>query len=131
MRRASFRHSPAGSNGGCCGTRTGQEAGPAAVGRTTNHLDIESIDWLEQFLPRLRRALLFVTHDRTFCRSWLPVSSSWTAAVSVTGPAIMPIFYAAREEALNAEEKANERFDKRLAEEEVDSPGYKSKAHAK
>ncbi len=32
----------------------------------TNHLDIRSIEWLESFLVRDGRALLFVTHDRAF-----------------------------------------------------------------
>jgi ATP-binding cassette subfamily F protein uup len=34
----------------------------------TNHLDIASIEWLEGFLRRQVRTILFVTHDRTFLR---------------------------------------------------------------
>ncbi len=32
----------------------------------TNHIDNETIEWLEQFLSRYRGALLLVTHDRYF-----------------------------------------------------------------
>src|ERR1700722_6593239 len=33
-----------------------------------NHLDLESIQWLEDFLLREARGLIFVTHDRVFLR---------------------------------------------------------------
>ena len=32
----------------------------------TNHLDAESVDWLEQFLPRFPGTVVAVTHDRYF-----------------------------------------------------------------
>ena len=32
----------------------------------TNHLDAESVDWLEQFLPRYPGTVVAVTHDRYF-----------------------------------------------------------------
>ena len=32
----------------------------------TNHLDIESIRWLEQFLARSGAAVILVSHDRAF-----------------------------------------------------------------
>ena len=35
----------------------------------TNHLDIDSIRWLEEFLPRAVKSLLFVTHDRVFLQN--------------------------------------------------------------
>ena len=33
---------------------------------TKNHLDLEMIEWLEEFLARGRKTLLMVTHDRFF-----------------------------------------------------------------
>ena len=32
----------------------------------TNHIDNETVDWLEQFLNKRRGALLMITHDRYF-----------------------------------------------------------------
>ena len=32
----------------------------------TNHLDAESVDWLEQFLPRFSGTVVAITHDRYF-----------------------------------------------------------------
>lgn len=35
----------------------------------TNHLDLESIKWLEGLLKRLRKTILFTSHDRSFLQS--------------------------------------------------------------
>ncbi|MCK9906726.1 ATP-binding cassette domain-containing protein, partial [Frankia sp. Cpl3] len=32
----------------------------------TNHIDNETVEWLEEFLSRYRGAMLLVTHDRYF-----------------------------------------------------------------
>jgi ATP-binding cassette subfamily F protein uup len=85
----------------------------------TNHLDIPTIEWLENLLREFRGALLFVSHDRRFVdqvatrivdldRGRL---SSWPGNFSD---------YSARKSAQLADEaRANELFDKRLAQEEV------------
>jgi ATP-binding cassette subfamily F protein uup len=85
----------------------------------TNHLDIPTIEWLESLLREFRGALLFVSHDRRFVdrvatrivdldRGRL---SSWPGNYSD---------YAAKKAAQLADEaRANELFDKRLAQEEV------------
>ena len=85
----------------------------------TNHLDIESIDWLEQFLLGYDGALLFVTHDRTFLQKLATRIIELDRGSVSDWPGDYANFLRRKEEALNAEEKANERFDKRLAEEEV------------
>ena len=54
----------------------------------TNHLDIDGIAWLETFLLREARTLLFVTHDRMFLRKVATRIVSSTAGDSVTGRAI-------------------------------------------
>ena len=36
------------------------------LGEPTNHLDIESIQWLEQFLSQSAKAVVLVSHDRAF-----------------------------------------------------------------
>ena len=43
-----------------------EQTRPAAARRPTNHLDAESVLWLEQFLASYPGAVLAVTHDRYF-----------------------------------------------------------------
>jgi ATP-binding cassette subfamily F protein uup len=85
----------------------------------TNHLDIPAIEWLEELLRAFRGALLFVSHDRRFvdrvATRILDLDrgriSSWPGNFSE---------YVTRKSAQLADEaRANELFDKRLAQEEV------------
>jgi ATP-binding cassette subfamily F protein uup len=46
----------------------------------TNHTDIDSIKRLEEMLIKFTGALIFVTHDRMFCRESLPASWKLTGA---------------------------------------------------
>ncbi len=85
----------------------------------TNHLDIESIDWLEEFLLGFGGALLFVTHDRTFLQRLANRIIELDRGRLTDWPGDYANFLRRKEEMLNAEEKANARFDKRLAQEEV------------
>ena len=85
----------------------------------TNHLDIESIDWLEQFLLGYGGALLFVTHDRAFLQRLATRIIELDRGSASDWPGDYANFLRRKDEMLNAEEKANERFDKRLAEEET------------
>ena len=85
----------------------------------TNHLDIESITWLEGFLKNYDGALLFVTHDRSFLQTLagriLEIDRGklfdWTCDYDT--------FLVRKQQLLDAEEKQNALFDKKLAEEEV------------
>ncbi|MEM9588573.1 MAG: ATP-binding cassette domain-containing protein [Planctomycetota bacterium] len=85
----------------------------------TNHLDIESILWLESFLSRWKNTLIFVTHDRSFLQSlatriWEVDRGrlfDWTCDYQT--------FLKRKEAALQAQEKQDALFDKRLAEEEA------------
>lgn len=85
----------------------------------TNHLDIAAIQWLEDFLLRLRKTLLFISHDRAFVRKLA------TRVVEVDRGQLQDYrcsydqFLERREEVLNAENKEWARFDQKLAEEEV------------
>jgi ATP-binding cassette subfamily F protein uup len=85
----------------------------------TNHLDIEAIAWLETFLLREARTLLFVTHDRMFLRKLATRIveldrgrlRDWSCDYDT---------YLGRRDADRAAESAQQaRFDKRLAEEET------------
>ncbi|MCP3866645.1 MAG: ATP-binding cassette domain-containing protein [Gammaproteobacteria bacterium] len=85
----------------------------------TNHLDIESIDWLEEFLVRYSGALLFVTHDRVFLQRLATRIVELDRGKMTDWPGDYANFLRRKEELLNAQEKADERFDKKLAQEEV------------
>jgi ATP-binding cassette subfamily F protein uup len=85
----------------------------------TNHLDIESITWLEDFLPRYVKTLLFVSHDRVFT-SRLATRivevdrgklSSWECDYAT--------YLVRKSDAMAAEAKQSALFDKRLQEEEA------------
>jgi ATP-binding cassette subfamily F protein uup len=85
----------------------------------TNHLDIEAIDWLEQFLQGFPGAVLFVTHDRRFLKKLATRILELDRGGLTDWPGDYANYLRRREERLNAESKANDRFDKRLAQEEV------------
>lgn len=85
----------------------------------TNHLDFGAIQWLEQFLLRFSGAVIFVTHDRAFMQN--VATRIWELdrgrLLDVAGD--YRRFLKTREEIQHAEAEANQRFDKKLAEEEI------------
>lgn len=85
----------------------------------TNHLDIESIDWLEEFLLNYAGTLLFITHDRMFLRRLATRIIELDRGALTDWPGDYDNFLRRKAEMLNAEEKSNARFDKKLAQEEV------------
>lgn len=86
----------------------------------TNHLDVESIEWLEKFLlDQNNLTLLFISHDRSF------VDSIATRIVEL-GRGILrgyegnySRYLELKAQQMEAEEKQNALFDKKLAEEEA------------
>ncbi|MAT15779.1 MAG: ABC transporter ATP-binding protein [Planctomyces sp.] len=85
----------------------------------TNHLDIESITWLEQFLSNYAGTLIFVTHDRQFLQALATRIIELDRGRLFDWTCDYQTFLQRKEEALAVEEKQNELFDKKLAEEEV------------
>ena len=86
----------------------------------TNHLDVESIEWLEKFLlDQNNLTLLFISHDRSF------VESIATRIVELDRGTLRSYegnytrYLDLKAQQMEAEEKQNALFDKRLAEEEV------------
>ena len=86
----------------------------------TNHLDVESIEWLEKFLlDQNNLTLLFISHDRSF------VDSIATRIVELDRGTLRSFegnysrYLELKAQQMEAEEKQNALFDKRLAEEEV------------
>jgi len=85
----------------------------------TNHLDILAIEWLEEQLRSFKGALILITHDRRFLQN----VANWMAELDRGRLTLWQGDYQGflrhREQQLLAEERANELFDKRLAQEEV------------
>ena len=85
----------------------------------TNHLDIEAILWLETFLSEYPGAVLFVTHDRTFLRRVATRIVEIDRGYLTSWPGDYDAFIRHRDESLANEAVAQDKFDKRLANEEV------------
>src|SRR5690606_32227846 len=85
----------------------------------TNHLDVESIIWLEGFLSRFAGALVFVTHDRAFMQRLATRIIELERGRLFDWECDYATFLARKEEALNAEAKQQALFDKKLAQEEA------------
>jgi ATP-binding cassette subfamily F protein uup len=85
----------------------------------TNHLDIESMTWLETFLTDYRGAVLFVTHDRVFLQRVATRIVELDRGQLSSWPGDYATYLRRKEEWLEAEATRHQKFDKKLAEEEV------------
>ncbi len=85
----------------------------------TNHLDIAAIEWLEQFLLGFRGAVMFVTHDRAFLRRLATRILDLDRGRVSDFPGDWDTYLARKQALLDAEERADALFDKRLGEEEA------------
>jgi ABC transport system ATP-binding/permease protein len=85
----------------------------------TNHLDIPAINWLEEQLRNFRGCLILITHDRTFLQNVVNSIAELDRGHLSFWRGDYQGFLRHRAQELEAEERANELFDKRLAEEEV------------
>ncbi len=84
----------------------------------TNHLDLESILWLENFLLQEKVALFFVTHDRAFLKKLATRIVELDRAVITNWACDYDTFLVRRQERLEAEERQQAAFDKKLEQEE-------------
>src|SRR5215813_10913565 len=85
----------------------------------TNHLDIEAIIWLEDFLAGYQGAVAFVTHDRAFLQRLATRIVEIDRGQLTSWPGDYATFVRKKEEWLANEATAQEKFDKRLAQEEA------------
>lgn len=85
----------------------------------TNHLDLEAIAWLEDFLQSWEGALVFITHDRAFLRKLANTVGELDRGKLTLWDGNYDDFVAFREHQLATEEREQNLFDKRLAEEEA------------
>jgi ABC transport system ATP-binding/permease protein len=85
----------------------------------TNHLDINAINWLENFLAEYAGTVIFVTHDRAFLQRLATRIVELDRGQLTSWPGDYATFLRKKEEWLANEALRNEKFDKRLAEEEA------------
>jgi ABC transport system ATP-binding/permease protein len=85
----------------------------------TNHLDIDTIAWLEEFLLNLNTTILFVTHDRMLLRKLATRIIELDRGELVDWACDYDTFLERKQAVLDIQEKEWEKFDKKLAEEEV------------
>jgi ATP-binding cassette subfamily F protein uup len=85
----------------------------------TNHLDMESIQWLEEFLRGSNLTLLFITHDRAFLRTLATRIIELDRGQLTSWPGSYDKYLSGKQAQLEAEEKANAEFDRKLSREEA------------
>ncbi len=85
----------------------------------TNHLDIESIAWLENFLLNYKKTLFFVSHDRAFMQQLATRILEIDNGKLTSWPGNYELYIKRKTAALEAEERQDALFDKRLAQEEI------------
>lgn len=85
----------------------------------TNHLDIEAIEWLENFVQQYPGTIVLISHDRRF------VEKTATRIIELDRGKLLSFsgnyqtYLKQKEDYLSGQEAENQRFDKRLAQEEV------------
>jgi len=85
----------------------------------TNHLDIDAIQWLESFLAEYEGAVMFVTHDRAFLQRLATRIIELDRGKLTSWPGNYATYLRRKDEALANEQVLADKFDKKLAEEEV------------
>lgn len=85
----------------------------------TNHLDIEAIEWLESYLKTFKGSVLLVTHDREFLGQVANRIVEIDRGTLYQHDCNYETYLERRESNQLSEQKQNDLFDKRLAEEEV------------
>jgi len=85
----------------------------------TNHLDIEAIDWLEEFLKKYAGAVFFITHDRMFMSHLATRVIELDRGKLTSWPCDYRIFLERKVLAEEIEAARQDKFDKRLAQEET------------
>ncbi|MGB5690507.1 MAG: ATP-binding cassette domain-containing protein [Woeseiaceae bacterium] len=85
----------------------------------TNHLDIATIKWLEDRVYNYPGAVLFITHDRAFLQRLATRIVEIDRGKLTSWPGDYSNFLRRKEKALEDESVAEDKFDKKLAEEEA------------
>ncbi len=84
----------------------------------TNHLDIATIKWLEDRVYSYPGSVMFITHDRAFLQRLATRILEIDRGKLTSWPGNYDNFLRRKEKALDVEKVANDKFDKKLAQEE-------------
>ena len=85
----------------------------------TNHLDLVTIRWIEEFLAKYKGSLLFVTHDRMFLKKLATRIIELDRGKIYDWSCGYETFLERKQALMEADERQNALFDKKLAREEV------------
>lgn len=85
----------------------------------TNHLDIEAIEWMESYILRHVKTLLFVTHDRRFLKKIATRIVELDRGGLVSYNCDYDTYRARREGFLETQTRHQQRMDKKLCKEEA------------
>ncbi|MBT8105390.1 MAG: ATP-binding cassette domain-containing protein [Woeseiaceae bacterium] len=85
----------------------------------TNHLDIATIKWLEDRIFGYEGAVLFITHDRAFLQRLATRLVEIDRGKLTSWPGDYSNYLSRKEKTLEDEAVAEDKFDKKLAEEEA------------
>jgi len=85
----------------------------------TNHLDIVTIQWLENTVRSYAGSVVFITHDRAFLKRLATRIVEIDRGRLTSWPGDFRNYLRRKEESVNAESRANARFDKKMDQEEV------------
>ncbi len=96
-----------------------QEPDLLLLDEPTNHLDINSIIWMEEYILRNVTTLLFISHDRVFLKKIATRIIELDRGRLVSYDGDYETYLKRRQAAVEAEERQNGVFDKKLAQEEI------------
>ena len=85
----------------------------------TNHMDIESITWLETYLRRCEATVIFVTHDRSLIRNLSTRIVEIDLGNLRSFRCDYDTYLSRKSDLLDAELKVQQAFDKKLSKEEA------------
>ncbi len=85
----------------------------------TNHLDIATINWLEDHIYNFPGAVMFITHDRAFLQRLATRIVEIDRGRLTSWPGSYDNFLRRKEKLIEDEAVAEDKFDKKLAEEEA------------
>ncbi len=85
----------------------------------TNHMDIDSVVWLERFLKSCGKTLIFVSHDRSFLRNLATRVVEVDRGSLISFDCGFDAFEKRRDELLEAQARNDAAFDKKLMKEEA------------
>jgi ATP-binding cassette subfamily F protein uup len=96
-----------------------QEPDLLLLDEPTNHFDINSIIWMEEYILRNVTTLLFISHDRVFLKKIATRIIELDRGRLVSYDGDYETYLKRRQAAVDAEERQNGVFDKKLAQEEI------------